>query len=74
MDLIQFCHVTLQSLGINLQFPPPPRTEFKSRIFIIYWKHSVICIFNKGIEEYNVMTSENDVKHSNSNMEEMDDG
>ena len=46
-----------------------PRTEFNSRILIIYWKHSVIGIFNKYTEEYNVKTSENDVKHSNSNME-----
>ena len=49
-----------------------PRTEFNSRILIIYWKHSVIGIFNKYTEEYNVKTSENDVKHSNSNMGEMD--
>ena len=34
----------------------------KSRIMIIYWKHSVICIFDKNTKEYNVKTSENDVK------------
>ena len=33
-------------------------------------KHSVICIFNK--EEYNVKTSENDVKYSRFNIGEMD--
>ena len=35
---------------------------------IIYWKHSVLCIFNKNTEEYNVKTSENNVKHSDFNM------
>ena len=35
-------------------------------------KHSVICIFNENKEEYNVKTSENDVKYSNFNMGEMD--
>ena len=46
--------------------------EFQSRILIIYLKHSIICIFNKNTEEYNAKTSENDVKHSNFNMGEMD--
>ena len=39
---------------------------------IIYLKHSVICIFKKNTEEYNVKTSENDVKNSNFNLGEMD--
>ena len=39
---------------------------------IIYWKHSVLCIFNKNTEEYNVKTSENDVKHSDFNTGDMD--
>ena len=46
--------------------------EFQSRILIIFLIHSVISIFNKNTEEYNVKTSENDVKHSNFNMGEMD--
>ena len=40
--------------------------EFSPRILIIYLKHSVTCIFNGNTEEYNVKTSENDVKYSNS--------
>ena len=39
---------------------------------IAYLKHSVICIFNKNKEEYNVKTSENDVKYSSFNMGVMD--
>ena len=39
---------------------------------IIYWKYSIICFFNKNTEEYNVKTSENDVKHSDFNTGEMD--
>ena len=39
---------------------------------IIYCTHSVICIFYKNTEEYNVKTSENDVKHSDFNTGEMD--
>ena len=35
-------------------------------------KHSVICIFNENKKEYNVKTSENDVKYSSFNMGEMD--
>ena len=65
MDFIQFSHINLRSLGINI-------TEFKSRILIIYWKHLVICIFNKNTEEYNVKPPENDVQHSNLNMGEVD--
>ena len=37
-----------------------------------YLKYSVICIFNENKEEYNVKTSENDVKYSRFNMGEMD--
>ena len=37
-----------------------------------YLKHSVICIFNENKEDYNVKTSENDVKYSSFNMGEMD--
>ena len=34
-------------------------------------KHSVICIFNENKEDYNMKTSENDVKYSSFNMGEM---
>ena len=37
-----------------------------------YLKHSVICIFSVNKEEYNVKTSENDVKYRSFNMGEMD--
>ena len=37
-----------------------------------YLKHSVICIFNENNEEYDVKTSENDVKYSTFNIGEMD--
>ena len=46
--------------------------DFYSGILITYLKHSVICIFNENKEEYNVKTSENDVKYSSFNMGEMD--
>ena len=46
--------------------------EFQSGILITYLKHSVIFIFNENKEEYNVKTSENDVKYSSFNMGEMD--
>ena len=39
---------------------------------ITYLKHSVICIFNVNEVEYNVKTSENEVKYSSFNMREMD--
>ena len=39
---------------------------------IIYWKRSVICIFNKNTEGYHLKTSENDVEHYDFNMGEID--
>ena len=46
--------------------------EFYTGIFITLLKHSVICIFNENKEDYNMKTSENDVKYSSFNMGEMD--
>ena len=60
---------TLWSLAFNLK---TFRTDFSSGILIIYLKHLVICIFNENKEEYNVKTSENDVKYSSFNMGEVD--
>ena len=37
-----------------------------------YLKHSVICIFNENKGEYNLKTSENEVKYSSFNIGEMD--
>ena len=41
-------------------------------IGVIFLKQIVICIFNKNTDEYNVKTSENDVRYSNLNVGKMD--
>ena len=69
MDFIHFYHVNLRCLAINLL---NSRTEFQSGILITFLKHSVICIFNENKEDYNVKTSDNDLKYSTFNMGEMD--
>ena len=46
--------------------------EFSSGILIIFLKHSAFCVFGENKEEYNVKTSENDVKYSSFHKGEMD--
>ena len=71
MAFIQFCYVNLRSLRINL-YTPEQNLSLGFWLFTGNIQLFVFSIKKKNTEEYNVKTSENDVKHSNFRTGEMD--